>query len=127
MKTEKYEGPITAMRTSPWLASEDLLDRPGKSAHVVIECVHKHEGAKMQDGRTEKVIYTLKFKDRAKEMVINATNRKTLLAVFGPIKEWEGKEVEVYVDSNVKQVGGGRGNGLRIRTKPQAVGGVKLK
>lgn len=127
MKTEIYDGPITAMRTSPWLASEDLLDRPGMNAHVTIECVHKHNDAKMQDGRKEAEIFTLKFAGKAKEMVINATNRKTLLAVFGPIKEWTGKEIEIYVDQNVKLVGGGKGNGLRIRTKPQPVGGVALK
>lgn len=115
MKTETYTGPVAAMRTSPWLASEDLLDQPNQSTRAVIECVNKHEGAKMQDGRVESCIYTLKFQGRGKEMVINATNRKTLVAAYGAVKNWSGKEVEIYVDPKVRQVGGGLGNGLRIR------------
>ena len=123
MKSEEYTGPITGMRSGRWLASEDLLDKPNEPIAVTIQGVWRHTDAEMDGGRIEPEIFSLRFQGAKKEMVINATNRKTLSTLFGAVQNWAGKRVEIYVDHNVKQFGGGRGNGLRIRAKaiPQSI------
>ena len=119
MTAEVYTGTVSGMRTSPWLASEDL-DGLGE-VPVVIEAVYKHGDVTMQDGRKLKVMFALKFAGKDKEMVVNATNRKTLAAAFGAnVKAWKGKSVLLYVQDGVKNPAGGAPvKGLRIKIKPE--------
>lgn len=120
-KITAYSGTVSAMRASPWLASEDLAGLGDVS--VVIECVVKIENAVLQDGRTEKLLWGLKFQGKDKSMVLNATNRKTLTLAYGALtKEWPGKQVTLYVQDGVKKPGarGETTTGLRIRI-PDAV------
>jgi hypothetical protein len=118
MQSEPFSGRTSEMRLdTPWLASEDLLDL-GDVA-VEIEGVYRHKDAKFDEGRTQ-TIFALKFKGKKKELVLNATNRKTLVAMFGTgnVKEWVGKQITLYVDQRVRKPGGGRGEtccGIRIR------------
>jgi hypothetical protein len=118
MKSEIYTGTVSAMRTSPWLASEDL-DGLGE-VQAEIEAVYVHENAVMQDGRTQPRLFAIKFKSREKQMVLNATNRKTLVAAFGQPAKWAGNKVGIYVQDGVKAVGGGKTKGLRLRAKAPA-------
>lgn len=50
-------------------------------------------------------------------MVINSTNRKTLLAIYGDLSAsaLEGKRIRLFVDPHVRAVGGGYTQGIRIR------------
>lgn len=118
MQTEEFDGQSAEMRReSPWLASEDLLDHG--DAGVEIEGVYKHVDAVFDDGRTE-TVYALKFRGKDKQMVLNATNRKHLVAKFGTtkVKEWAGEKIVLYVQRNVRKPGGKKGEtccGIRIR------------
>lgn len=118
MKTEEYRGPVSAMKKSPWLASEDLLGIEG-GVDVTIEAVMRHEQAVFDEGRVEAEVYSLKFEGKEKELVLNATNRKTLARAYGArTTEWAGKEINVYVQDGVRKPGGKRGEtttGLRVR------------
>ena len=109
-----YTGPSGGLKKpSQWLASEDLP--VGVDVKVIIEDVLRHKGVEFDKGRKED-IGTIKFKDREKQLVLNSTNRKTLVRLFGTdTKEWRGKTVAVYVETGVRLPTGGKGLGLRIR------------
>lgn len=105
------------MRKSNWLASEDLLDRGGTITAVILQC-EKHTNVEFEQGRKEKVVYTLKFAKAVKELVLNATNRKTLAELFGrDVSAWKGQKIQMYVDPSVRLMGK-TVNGIRIREAP---------
>lgn len=101
---EAFDGRTSEMRTSPWLASEDLLglgDVPAKIAGV-----YRHREVEFEAGRSEPVVYTVAFAGKSKQLVLNATNRKALVRKFGAnVKEWIGKTVVLHVDDNVRLMG----------------------
>lgn len=109
-----YEGRTAAMRTSPWLASEDL-DGLGE-VEVTIEAVYLHKDAVMQDGRKQPKLYAVKFLNKERQLVLNATNRKTLVGHFGSdTKAWKGQKVALYVKDGVRNPAGGTTKGIRIK------------
>lgn len=118
MESEKFDGMSAAMKVgTPWLASEDIMD--AGDVPVQIEAVYKHKDVMFDDGRTA-TVFSLAFAGKQKQLVLNATNRKTLVANFGTTKvsEWIGQTVVLYVDRNVRKPGGRRGEttcGIRIR------------
>lgn len=117
-KSEPYNGPISAMRKSPFLASEDI-DGLG-DIDAEIEGVYRDTDVQMADGRKEKEIYTLKFKGRDKRMCLNATNIKTLSRAFGAdIKKWVGQKVKLYIQDGVKAFGSTT-RGLRVKVDSRA-------
>jgi hypothetical protein len=101
-----FEGRTSAMRTSPWLASEDL-DGLGE-VPVTIESVFQHKDAIMQDGRKQPKLFAVKFEGKDRQLVLNATNRKTLAAAFG-------SEILLYVKDGVRNPAGGTTKGIRIK------------
>ena len=114
MSTEQFTGRTAAMRVSPWLASEDL-DGLG-DVPVEIEAVYLHRDAVMQDGRKQPTLYAVKFKGKERQMVLNATNRKTLAAAFSAnVKEWSGKKIMLYVKDGVRNPAGGTTKGIRVK------------
>jgi hypothetical protein len=91
-------------KDTPWLASEDLIGLG--DVKVVIESVFRHVDVEFDAGRKEKTVYSVKFKGKAKQLVLNSTNRKTLVSKFGVnVKDWAEKEVILYVDPNVRMMG----------------------
>lgn len=96
MKATEFAGHSSEMREdTPWLSSEDLLDRGDVPA--VIEKCHHVLGAEFDGGRKEDV-YTLSFVGKKKQLVLNATNRKTLVAMFGAnVSKWPGKSIKLQV------------------------------
>jgi hypothetical protein len=116
MQSQIYEGKTAAMRTNTtWLASEDIMD--AGDVTVTIEAVYKHQNAEFEGGRKEPEIYALKFKGAVKQLVLNSTNRKALVAMFGNhTKNWAGQKITLYVDHKVKAFGEIR-NGIRIRVE----------
>jgi hypothetical protein len=111
---EAFEGRSAEMKkNSPWLASEDLLDL-GDVA-VEIEGIYRHRDVEFDAGRREQVVYSLKFKGKQKQMVLNSTNRRTLVQKFGAnVQDWKGRQVTLFVDTNVRMMGK-TVNGLRIK------------
>lgn len=105
MTSEVFEGRSAEMKKdSPWLASEDIMDLGDVT--VSIEAVYRHSDVEFDAGRKEKVVYSMKFKGKQKQLVLNSTNRKTLVAKYGVnVKDWIGKEVVLYVDRNVRLMG----------------------
>ena len=104
-KSQVFEGRSAEMKKdTPWLASEDLIGLG--DVKVVIESVFRHVDVEFDAGRKEKTVYSVKFKGKAKQLVLNSTNRKTLVSKFGVnVKDWAEKEVILYVDPNVRMMG----------------------
>ena len=122
MKTAQgkpYTGPSGGLKKpSQWLASEDLAD---KEARVVIEAVELYDAVEFDAGRTEQNIGALKFQGKEKRMIINATNRKALVNLYGMnTADWVGKPVVVYVDFKVKAFGTIK-PGLRLKAAADSV------
>jgi hypothetical protein len=117
MKTTEYTGPSAAIKGDcPWLASEDIL---GKGDIVVtIEACHAVQDAEFEGGRKED-LYTLSFVGAKKQLILNSTNRKTLVSLYGTnVGKWKGQPITLYVEEGIRCFGEIR-NGLRIRkTKP---------
>lgn len=113
MTSEEFEGYTSEMRESPWLASEDILGF--SELPVTIESVHRHKNVQFDQGRKKDVVYAVKFAGTTKQLVLNATNRKTLVRMFGSnVKRWKEQKVSLYVDTKVK-FAGKLTNGIRIK------------
>lgn len=112
-----YTGPSGGLKKdSQWLASEDIGTR---EVTVTIEHVEIYNDVAFDGGRKEAKVSALKFAGKEKRMILNATNRKTLVRLYGmDTAQWQGKPVTLYVDMRVRQVGGGYGPGLRIKSEP---------
>ncbi len=109
-----YTGPSGGLKKSTiWLASEDIgLD---VERNVTIQDVELHKNVKFDQGRTEDKVPALRFEGQDKRMILNSTNRKMLVRLFGmDTKDWRNKRVALYVDPDVKMAGQ-KVNGLRIR------------
>lgn len=102
------------MRSSDWLAVEDIAGMPG-GVRVTIEKVHHIDEVEFEMGRKERNKFSLKFEGKAKELILNSSNRRTLYRLFGAdTGSWIGKSVTLYVDPNVRMMGKVVG-GIRFR------------
>lgn len=112
---ETYTGPSGGLKKpSDWLASEDIP--VGQDVEVEIEDVLKFLNVAFEAGRVEPKLGALKFVGKDKLMILNATNRKRLMKAYtSDTKLWRKKKIKIFVDMQCKQVGGGKGPGLRIR------------
>jgi hypothetical protein len=118
MNSKTFSGTVSQMRNSPWLASEDLLGLG--EVEVKIESVHEHRNVKMDGGRTEPVIYALKYEGKDKQMILNATNRKALSHAFGAKTQgWIGQKVFLRAQPGIRKPGTKNETccGLRIRAE----------
>lgn len=124
METKPYTGKVSGMKTSPWLASEDL-EGLGKvagnirgSARVKISGVFRNENVTLDAGRIEKLLFSVSFDGIPKQMILNATNRKTLTKAFGAdTKKWIGGEIELVAQDGIQKPGSKKGvmtTGLRF-------------
>ncbi len=113
---EAYKGPCGIARDSTWLTSEDLpADR---DVTVTIEAVILRKKLVMQGGREKANGLSLKFVGRQRELLTNATNRKTLSLLFGSnTGDWFGKSILLFVEQDVRRPDGTRGPAVRIRPK----------
>ncbi len=119
MKTEAFTGKSSEMRQDAiWLSSEDLID--SGDVPVEIEGVFRHKDAVFDGGRTA-TVFALKFRGKGdKQLVLNATNRKFLLALAGTgdVTKWVGLKVLLYVKRDVPKKGGSKGEvtcGIRMK------------
>jgi len=113
-EAKTFTGLSGALRTSPWLAGEDLVGLG--EVPCEIEAVLIYDEVLFDGGRKEKNVPTLKFKDKQKQLVLRtSTNRKTLVRMFGSdTKKWIGQRIEIYFDAAVK-FGGKAVGGIRIK------------
>lgn len=113
-----FDGSAAEMRDSPWLSAEDLMPAPGQKANVVIERVMKYNNVEFDKGRKKKEVYTLHFAGKQRELVLNATNRKSLVALFGVrAADWKGQAIQIYVTTT--QLAGNQVPCIRIREADQ--------
>ena len=113
IKQQPFDGRAGEMRDSPWLASEDLhgLD----AIDLEISNVFKSNDVEFEGGRKKDIVYSLEFKNAKRQLVLNGTNRKTMVALYGAdVKGWIGKKITIYVEHNIK-VGREFKDGLRLR------------
>jgi len=120
---KEFTGMASQMRDSDWLASEDfkLPDAPGYSQEVVtIEKVLERHNVTFEGGRKKPRVWTLRLREKERELVINATNREILKKLFGPdSKKWLGKKILFWVDETVK-LKGEKKPGIRIKPAPES-------
>lgn len=114
MEAKKFEGLSGALRTSPWLASEDLVGLG--DVECEIEDVLVYDEVMFDGGRREKGVPTLKFVNKQKQLVLRTSaNRKTLVKLFGSdTRKWRGQKIKIYHEPNVKMKG-------------ELVGGIRIK
>lgn len=112
-----YRGPSGIARESQWLSNEDIPH--DRDSVVTIEAVVRRDNLTMQGGRTKKVGLSLRFVGKSRELLLNATNRKTLAIMFGTNEcaQWFGKRVALFVEQNVRRPDGTFGPAVRIRAK----------
>jgi len=113
---EFYKGPCGIARDSIWLTNEDIPH--DKDVGVVIESVVMRKNLTMQGGRPKPIGLSLRFVKRERELLLNATNRKTLAILYGNACEgWFGKPILLYVEQDVRRPDGTKGPAVRIRAK----------
>jgi len=112
-----YKGPSGIARESTWLTSEDLPH--DRDTPVQIDAVVRRDNLTMEKGRAKPVALSLRFVGRKRELLLNATNRKTLAALFGTNEcaAWFGKWVALFVEQDIRKPDGTRGPAVRIRAK----------
>lgn len=112
--TQEFDGLASQMRQSQWMACEDLDGFT--EAKCTIEHVWLHRNVSFEEGRKQDKVYSLGFKGKAKQLVLNATNRRRLVALFGSkTTEWIGQTITLYVKDGVRSPKGGTTRGIRIR------------
>jgi len=117
----EFTGNAGKLRESPWLTF-DLLD-PEKDTVVTIERVVMRENLEfMKPGSSKKdvkaVYGSLKFVGAKRELGLNATNLRSLIALFGvSAAAWKGKRIALFVDNKVR-FGGSVVSAVRIRVTP---------
>lgn len=113
-KGQEFIGPASEMKESDWLSVEDMQASGREHIDVVIEKVYKHRNVEFEKGRKKDTCYSLAFKGAGKQLLINATNRKRLIAMFGGnTKDWTGKKIRLHLEED-KLPTGGRGPCTRI-------------
>ena len=116
---DAYRGPCGIARDSTWLTSEDLpADR---DVTVTVDCVVIRRKLTMQGGREKPIGLSLRFVKRERELLLNATNRKALSALYGSdTAAWFGRPVILYVEQDVRRPDGTHGPAVRIRCNDEA-------
>jgi len=122
MTEHEYTGPISTMRDSPWLSSEDLEDPKGSGwiqEVVTIEGVMEIHNAQFKGGRSKKKCYAVQFVGKTRMLVLNGVNRETLKEMFGrTTPDWIGRQVLLYVKPDV-MLAGKKVPGIRIKPAPE--------
>lgn len=113
---EPYKGPPGIARDSTWLTNEDIPH--DRDTVAVIEAVLIRKNLKFQGGRDKPVGLSIKFVGKQRELLLNATNRKVLAALYGAhTGDWFGRSVALFVEQDVRRPDGTRGPAVRIQPK----------
>ena len=99
---------------------EDLIEQKAQLIFTIKEVKQEYNVSVAGKKGNYNIAY---FNESIKPLVLNATNSKVVkgFANNSPfVEDWKNILIELYIDENVKQVGGGTGQGVRIRqTQPQ--------
>lgn len=113
---KRFEGHTGIARESQWLTSDDLQARGNNELTVKIQEVQLFRDVKFEGGRSKDVAIGLKFEKLSRVLLLNATNRKALNAMFGKVaKAWFGQTITLYVTQT--RLAGETVDCLRIRNK----------
>jgi hypothetical protein len=114
MSQTTFTGKVSQMKPDArWLASEDFIGLG--EVELEISGVYQNTSETMQDGK-KKDFFSMGFSKTHKQLVLNATNRKTLSAAFGAkVERWVGQKVRLFAQDGVKAIGGGTTTGLRLK------------
>jgi len=114
MSQTAFTGKVSQMKPDArWLASEDFIGLG--EVEFEISQIFTNVGETMQDGK-KKDFFSISFVKTNKQLVLNATNRKTLSNAFGAkVDKWVGQKVRLFAQEGVKAIGGGVTTGLRIK------------
>lgn len=106
MSEKAITGHVSQMRkNNKFLSAEDLMGLG--EVEVEIETIFEFEGEAMQDGK-KKDGNSIGFVGKKKRAIINATNRKTLVACFGErIENWHGKKIKLKASPGKRNPNGG--------------------
>lgn len=112
-----YKGVHRIASDSPWLAADDLPD--DKDTIVTIEAVNLRRDVTMDAGRKKDVALSLRFVGKKRELMLNATNRKTLTLLSGSAKceAWYGMTIALFKAQGVRRPDKTKGPAIRIRPK----------
>lgn len=120
-RDEPFRRPASELKQSPFLASTDIIGKnirglaPG-TIEVVISDIRIADEATFDAGRTKRDVPLLCFAKAKKVLVLNATNRKRLIAAWGEnVTWWFGKKVLLYVEHGIR-VGKETKDGIRLNT-----------
>ena len=113
MNRESFTGHSSQMKPpSDWLASEDIAHLG--DIKLTVEEVFDNKQVEFEAGRKEDK-FSIKYVNGQKEMIVNSGHRKQMTLFFGPeTKDWRGKTITLYVDTNVR-LAGKTVSGIRIR------------
>lgn len=93
---------------------EDFISQ-GKKLIFTVKEVKQEFGAKVAGKKGDfNIAY---FVEPIKPLVLNATNARILrsFAPSGEVETWSNITIELYIDTNVKAIGGGITEGVRIK------------
>jgi hypothetical protein len=115
---KEYVGPSGIARDSQWLTSEDLIE--GRDAEATVARVILYPKVTFEAGRTKENMVGLEFVGKQRVLGLNATNRKTMNAMFGNItSQWKGKSITLFVTDTLMK--GESVKCVRIRNKGSRV------
>jgi hypothetical protein len=109
-RTKKGNMHIDSMKTSKFLASGDVREKP-----LLLTMTKLHKENVAMEGAEPDNKWCLGFVEVEKPMVLNATNIQLIGAIHGPETDnWPGKKIVLYHDPNISY-GGKLIGGLRVR------------
>lgn len=104
---------VRSLYDKTYIGSWDLPE--GRDAVLVIDHV---EGGTIQNATKKErkpLVFFRNVKDPKKPLVLNATNRNTIITLYGKyIEDWAGKPIAIY-RTDVQAIGGGMTEGIRVR------------
>ncbi len=116
-RAEEFTGRTSAMRTeNRWLGAEDIFG--AGDITVTIAAVIRYTDITFEGGRTKKELFALRFEGKTKQMILSPTKRRPIVKAFGTdVREWIGKRITLYVNTDVPKPGSPdeRTWGIRVR------------
>jgi len=114
---EEFTGRSSAMRAeNRWLGAEDIYGYG--DVKVTIAGVVRYLNVKFESGRVKKEVFALRFEGKKKQLVLSPTKRRPIITAFGTdTRDWIGKVITLYVDTDVPKPGcpSDRTWGIRVR------------
>lgn len=119
---------VRSMYDKTYIGSWDLPE--DRDAVLVIDRVEGGMIHNAQKKERKPLVFFRNVRDPKKPLVLNATNRNTIISLYGNyIEEWVGKPIAVY-KTMVQSIAGGLTEGIRVRPSappmPKAKDGAAL-